>query len=74
MQSYSKNTNVEVEISVSVISQLQQLCRHLLFVVVQRLECGEDGRAAFTEVHPQIPVQTLSELLACKQRKKVQVK
>lgn len=39
--------------------------RHLFFVVVKWFECGEDGRTAFTEVHPQVPVQTLSELGTC---------
>lgn len=43
----------------------QQRC-HLFFVVVQWFEGGEDGRTAFTEVQPQIPVQTLSELLTCR--------
>lgn len=36
---------------------------HLFFVVVQRFEGGEDGGAAFAEVHPQVFVQALSELL-----------
>ena len=35
---------------------------YLLLVMVERLEGGEDRRAAFTEVHPQVAVQTLSEL------------
>ena len=37
---------------------------HLLFVVVEGLEGGEDGRTSFTEVQPQVPVQTLPELHA----------
>lgn len=48
----------------TIISSLAAIS-HLFFVTVQRLERGEDRRAAFTEVHPQVSIQALPELLTC---------
>lgn len=42
---------------------------HLFFIAVQRFERGENGRAAFTEVHPQVSIQALPKLLTCTEEK-----
>ena len=36
---------------------------YLFFVSVEGFEGSENGRAAFTEVHPQVAVQTFTKLL-----------
>lgn len=42
----------------------------LFLVAVERLECGEHWWAAFNEVHPQVAVQTVAELLPCAEQQR----
>lgn len=49
----------------TVLQCCKCLSAYLVFVSVEGFEGSEDRRAAFTEVEPQIAVQTFTKLLPC---------